>query len=138
MPQDGRWSMDVSRFSISDDRLVQKDSYEFFLPEVNVSNESIRMNSEGTRLLWHVWKLSKQGEWEWVLHASNLDGSDMRDLMSVPIGNMHPIVTVPAPLTDARIGFQRGNAPVVGAEWMPDGNHVAVIANGSIFVVKDL
>ncbi len=136
-PQDLRSAMEVSRFNITDDRLAQKDSFQFFLPEVSTSSESIRMNSLGTRILWHAWKLSKQGEWDWILHCSNLDGSEMRDLLSIPMRKVQLTLTAPAPLTDARIGFQQASMPVVGAEWMPDGSRVVVIANGSIYLIKD-
>lgn len=113
----GRQVVDVREFRLDDLELRQGPSFSFIPPELEFGAESMRLNSQGTQVLWQGLARADRDRWMWRLYVSSPDGSNIRLIADVPVGP------------------SAGPRPVSGADWLPDGKSICFTVDGAIYLV---
>lgn len=130
-------AMDIHEFKFVNMRLEQGDSFSFDPPDMRIYHDYVRVNAQGTRLLWHGLKQASSHQQSWCLYTSNLDGSQIVQLESIPIvGEVNRGTTMPPDPTNPDV-LQTHIGPIFGAEWMPDGKTICFFSEGEFHEVVD-
>ena len=116
----------INEFAIEDTKLVHRHTYKIEPPDAAVYNRVVRINPQGTRVLWQGNERAMDSSQTWSFSTSNLDGSDRHDYGRIAI-----------PSANEPYRPEIVHEEYFGAEWMPDGKTICFIANRKIYTIED-
>lgn len=116
----------ICEFAIRGSRLVLLNRHKIEPPNDSVYNKVVRINAQGTRVLWQSCKRETYPAKSWGFSTSNLDGSDRREYGRVIMRSKNE-----------RYAPENVWEEHFGAEWLPDGKTICFIANRSIYTIPD-